>query len=88
MKRHRLKERIIMSEDLIEGLEKDKDRCWQIEEVLRANNLLEKVESWANFRKCPICEEDFQDGDLGISYRIPIHSRCFGKLRRKKRESV
>jgi hypothetical protein len=80
----------MVSDDLkdIEKLEKTKDKNWEIEEVLRSNNLLEKVSLWLTFKenlfKCPICEKEFQEGDLSIDYGIPIHTRCFRQLEKKE----
>jgi hypothetical protein len=64
------------------------------DEVLRSNDLLEKVQSWKHPSKCPICEKDFQDGDLLVfascsdnPYRpISIHARCCPDLKRRKKE--
>jgi hypothetical protein len=80
---------IFQPED-IDELEATKEMNWNIGEVLRENSLLEKVLIWHTFKenlyKCPICEKEFQEGDITIGYGIPIHIECFKKLSRTKKK--
>ncbi len=63
------------------------DEVWSTEEVLRVSNLLQKVKAWDTFNenknKCPICEREFQEGDLSTTYVVPMHTKCLARLRAK-----
>jgi len=61
--------------------QRQKEREWNIEELLVRNNLWDKFQRHKNMQTCPLCGKEFVDGDSAVFFNgKPIHSECIEKL--------
>jgi hypothetical protein len=60
---------------------KRRDQLWQEEELLNHNGILDKVKNHKDSSSCPLCGEQYKNGER-VSICFKIHTSCLKKLKR------